>query len=506
MSRRMRIYQLILLTLLLIGCAACSRSLSSLKPSDLDEKPIPFSPTPPTEWKLPNGVSVMFIEDHELPLVQGAIYMRGGGLWEPENLKGLAGAMGGQMRQGGAGERSADELDRELELLSAGISSSFGAEFGSVSFGGLSTDLDQIFSMFADVLLRPRFQMDRINLWKGQALESIRRRADDPSTIAGISFEQLVYPGSRYGKVTVEDDVRKITRDDIVALHNYFVRPDEALLVVTGDLHREDLQALIDRYLAAWEPRGSPLPAVPDLGPPPTPGIYFVKKPFTQSTIVMGQLGVPRLSPDQIPIQVFNDLFGSMEFHSRLMRKVRTEMGLAYWIYGRIGDGPVRGKNVISVQTKAESTADVVLAALRELERMQTDLVDDQELEQTERSLQNSFVFNFDSPEAIASRRANLKMLNYPDDYDATYLKKLAAVSRDAVKQVADDRWKLGEFVIVVVGNESAYTALEKALQDPPEELKNMTLHLATFNAKLQLGQIEADGKTVSTEPESRGF
>jgi len=217
-----------LLALTLAGCSTEFLSGSQASSNRADEV-AQFKPIQPEEWRLENGLRVIYLKDDELPVVRGRLFIRGGSLWGPQSPVGGVGAMGDQMRQGGAGELSADALDQKLEELAASVSSSFSSEFGGVSFSCLTADLDEVFPIFADVALRPRFEGDRLALWKGQSLESIRRRREDPQTVTSIAFTQLLYGESPYGRVSVERDITSISRELLVSLHQRFVKPDGGL-------------------------------------------------------------------------------------------------------------------------------------------------------------------------------------------------------------------------------------------------------------------------------------
>jgi zinc protease len=393
--------------------------------------------------------------------------------------------MGDLMRLGGAGTLSADALDRELEKLAAGIGSSFGAEFGGTSFSCLASDFERVFEIFSDVTLVPRFENDKIALWKGQALEGIRRRKDDAQTVASIAFMSLVYGDSPYGKVIDNDDVRALNRQQLLRMHQEFVRPDEAILVVSGRVERARVENIVQKYFGSWEPRGSTLPPPPALGPFPRPGIYFIGLPFSQASIQMGELGVARLTPDYPDIDVFNELFGSSGFGSRLMNRVRTEKGFSYGVYGGMSPGVVRGINYIFLQTKVASVVPAIeesLAVLRTLQEVPADIG---EIREKQLAIAKSFVFNFDSADEMAVRTAKLELLDYPADYDATYLAKIQAVGPEMVQKVAKDHWDAGRFVMVVVGDESAYTALEKATQDEKSMLYGRELKKLGFDSTL---------------------
>ena len=484
----MRSYLVTILTplalLASVGCAGGRLSSSPQAPSRADEV-AQFKPIQPEEWRLENGLRVIYLKDDELPLVRGRLFIRGGSLWGPESPVGGVGAMGDQMRQGGAGALSADALDQELEQLAASVSSSFSSEFGGVSFSSLSSDLDRVFSIFADVALRPRFEGERLALWKGQALESIRRRKEDPSTVASIAFTQLLYGNTPYGRVSVEKDIVAMSRDLLVSLHQKFVKPDGGLLVVTGRVDRPTVEKLVEHHFGSWKARGELLPPAPPVTNEPKPGIYFVELPFSQAAVQMGQLGVPRLTPDYPAIDLFNEVFGTSGFGSRLMARVRTELGLTYGVYGGISPAVVKGVNYVFLQTKAESVAPAIEASIGVLSGLQAAPPTDEELEEKKTAIQNSFVLNFDSVDEIAVRNARLKLLEYPADYDQTYLSKINGVAPDSVMEVAQKRWDPKTFVIVVVGNRTAFDSLQKVLAARKGQVGAFDLHKLGFESAI---------------------
>lgn len=339
----MRIYSILILALFVIqGCSSLSTySKSSSIPGS---KRVSYTPPVAEEWKLANGLTVRYLKDPEIPAVYGTLFVKGGTLWDSPNEIGVTGVTVNQMRQGGTVSYSADVLDLELEKLAAGINTGVNDEFLTVSFSALSIDADRVFKMFAEVVQHPRFDNGRFLLWKGVAIESVRRRSDDSGTVANTSFEQLLYGNSPYGRVLVEDDIKRITRADLIKKHAKLLSPDDALLVVSGDIDKDDVQKLIENNFGGWKSSRTQEYTPPPIDYDPVPGIYFISMPFPQSTIVMGHLGVPRATSDAIHIEGFNDLFGS-SIGSFLFQKVRTELGLAYGIQGGISPGLVKGVN-----------------------------------------------------------------------------------------------------------------------------------------------------------------
>ena len=477
----------LLLFVLLICCFGCS-SVSSKKLSDFQIESPKYSPAEPELWQMENGIQVAFIEDHELPLVRATFYYSGGVLSQRPDELGVASMVGEQMREGGAGKYSPDELNLVLEKLSASISSSAGDEYGTVSFRALSSDFETILPLFADVVQRPRFDQRRLAIAKGQARESILRRRDDPATIAWIGYIQNAFAGTPYGWIKGEQDVQRITRDTLIKFYTRVVGPRDAVLAISGDISIERLKDQLNLTFGSWNPKNVER-FVPPLGEvKASPGIYFVPTQFNQTSITMGQVGPKRLEPDWYAVDVLNDIFGAEGFGvSRLFQKVRTQLGLAYSVYGNSYPGPVIGKNVIGLQTKSSSTADALVATLEVLQELQEEPVSDAELEVANRVVSNSFVFQFESPYGVVQRWAVLKMLDYPEDYDSLYLKRRSEVSAKDVLEAANTRWDISKFVVIVVGNDEARSSLEELMKNPPSVLSGMTISYADFDEILHV-------------------
>ncbi|MEZ4752882.1 MAG: pitrilysin family protein [Bdellovibrionota bacterium] len=477
----LRFFQILFLAVSLSTCTFIGTDLLKELP-----KPVVFDPPKPESWTMQNGLKVFFLEDKELPLVSGSLYMKGGSLWAQPQAGIQVSAMGSLMRGGGAGKFSADELDKKLEELSASISSSFSDEYGAVSFFSLESDFDEVFGLFADVVLRPRFEESRTSLLKGQSLESILRRKDDASTVAGIAFRELLYGrDNQYGYVSIQEDVKAIDKSDLLKWHKTFVRPKDAILAVTGSIKKEVLKSALMKSFSNWESGVEEYKVPPPINFQPKPAIYFIKAPFTQATAYMGHRGVKRLSPDFMEIEVFNDIFGGGGFSSRLMKAIRTKRGLAYGVYGVIQPGVVEGQNIIVVKTKAETTGEAIDGSLDELKYMQTEPVSRTELENTRRSIENSFVFRFESPAEIIERSALLDLLDYPLDYDEVYIDKLHAVTPEDVLQVAKGRWDINKILIVIVGNDQALENVRQTQSLPGSNLADLEIVEVDFNERL---------------------
>jgi zinc protease len=459
----------------LTGCTAIQNTIAPPVMTH-EAEVLNFKPPVPERWSLSNGLRVIYLKDDELPVVRGSLLLKGGALWAEQYPPGTTSAMGELMRSGGAGRYGSDALDRELEKLAASVSSSFSKEFGSISFSCLSSDIERVISIFASVVRKPHFESQKLALWKSQALEGIRRRVEDPTTVASVAFTELVYGDSAYGKITRSTDISRISRQNISQLYRYLVRPDEAILVVTGAVDKEEIARLIQQEFGSWVARGSKLPPPPPVKGSTEAGIYFIELPFKQASVEVGHQGVGRFTEDYPAIDVFNEAFGSGGFGSRLMQRVRTELGLSYGIYGAIAPGVVRGINYLFLQTKGDSVGPAIRESIEVLKSLQAEPLSPRELSEKKSAIEQSYVFNFSSSDAIAGRGAQQELLHYPERYDETYLPAIEAVTADDVLRVAKQRWQIEEFLVVVVGNAQARASLEKEVlkEDSPIFEKNI--------------------------------
>ena len=469
--------------LMIIGAVSCSHNMLNLKMPKQEEN-LNYTPIAPVEWQMPNGLRIVYIEDKELPLIRGALFIPKGTFWEPAGNFSQLSAMGYLLRQGGTKELEPDKLDLKLEKLAASVESSYSSEYGNVSFSCLSSDFEETFSLFADVIISPRFDQSRLDLWKGQMLEGIRRRTEDPSTVASISFKELIFGNGIFGRTFISSDVKQINRADLFSLHTKFVQPDNAYLAVVGDLSSDRLRTVAAKYLSGWVNKPAALKD-PVYSNQSKPGIYFIKQPLEQATIYIGQPGPARLPADYMAIEAFNNIFGAGDFGARLFKKIRTELGLAYSLYGAVMHSYLAGQNIIVIQTKSESASDAAIESLNILKEMQYNLVTNEELELSKKTIRNSYIFKIDTPDDAIRRYLLLKMLKYPIDYDSTYFNKIDALNLNDIKEVASKYWDINKLTIVVVGNEKAYNSFKKYLDKNPGAFYNLKLYTCSFEEVL---------------------
>ncbi len=429
---------------------AAPPSYKDLKYPPLREVKIPEIPS----YTLPNGIKLYLLENHELPLVGGFALVRTGSLYDPAGKTGLAELTGSVMRTGGTETKTGDQIDVELENVAASVESGIGLTSGRVSFGCLKENTDQVLAVFHDLLTKPAFRQDKFDLAKTQYRSAISRRNDDPNGILSREFLRTVYgPDTPYGRIMQYATLDNIQRGDVVAFYQRYFFPANTVIAVQGDFSVPEMRARIEKLFAGWTVQQQPVPALPAVAANPAPAIYLAARPdVTQSFFQMGHLSGVLKDKDYPALEVATDILGG-GFSSRLFRKVRTAMGLAYNInasWGANFDFP--GVFTIGGSTKSPSTVDSIQAARAELERIRTTEVTDEELRTAKETVLNSFVFNFDSPGKTLGRVVTYEYYGYPKDFIFQYQKAIEQVTKADVLRVAKQRFHPEQLTTVVVG------------------------------------------------------
>ncbi len=415
-------------------------------------------PTPET-FKLPNGMKIYLLEDHELPVISGFALVRTGNLFDPANKRGLADITGGVLRSGGTKSKTGDQIDEELENLAASVESSIGEASGTLSFSSLKGHNDRTLAVFRDVLMNPEFRQDKIDLTKAQYKSAISRRNDEAGDIASREYQSLLYGhDSPYGWRIEYEHINNIQRNDLVEFYKRYYFPANIMLAVYGDFKAADMRAKLEAAFKDWTVQQPPVPTFPKVSQVVQPGVYFAeKKDVTQTFFQLGHLGGSLRDKDYPALQVAADILGQ-GFSSRLMRRVRSQLGYAYGISASWGAGyNAPGTFTIEGSTKSKSTTEALIAVQVELEKLRTGQVTEEELNDAKQAAENSFVFFFDRPSKTLNRLMQYEYHGYPRDFLFNYQKAIAAVTRADVLRVAKQYFRPSEMAIVAVGNSSEF-------------------------------------------------
>ncbi len=424
----------------------------------VDELTYPALPeitTPHVErFTLDNGLQVLLVEDHELPLVQATTFIRTGSRFEPAEKAGLAGLTGSVLRTGGTVSRSSDQLNEFLESRAAVIETSVGTGNGAGFMSCLSEDFEEVLAAFADVLRNPAFEEDQIAVAKNQIEAGISRQNDTPNQILGREFNELIHgDDSPYARPVTYGSVRAITRDDILAWHREYFHPENTILGLIGDFDIAGARSAIESAFGDWPKGGREAKPVPAVVAAFEPGIYHIEKSdVTQSNIQMGHLGIQRNNPDYYAVEVMNQVL-SGSFAARLFSNVRSKKGLAYSVRGGVRSEWDRlGLFSMNTSTKTETTVAAIDALLEEARNMTALPPTADEVARAKKALLNSFVFTAEDTSDTLRQQLQYAYYDYPSDWMSRYQKGIEAVTVEQVREAAARYIHPDQFAILVVG------------------------------------------------------
>lgn len=420
------------------------------------------------QFTLPNGLKVMILENHELPLASGSLRIRTGALLESADKSGIAGLTGQVMRSGGTKRLKADELNAKLESMAASIEAGIGDDSGSVGFNCLKENLDEVLGLFKEVVTEPAFAQDRFDLALTQTRSAISRRNDDADEIKSREFQNLIYgKNTPYGERVEYSTINNIKREDLVAFHDRYFFPANATLSIYGDVDTAAVKAKLESLFGSWNVQRPAVPAFPAVTKQKAAGVYVAEKSdVEQTSFTIGHIGGKLNDKDYAALTVMSNILGGAgTFSSRLMQKIRSDMSLVYgisstWSAEYLHEGTFR----ISGSTATATADKAILETLKEVKRMREELVGPSELEAAKQRVENTFVFQFASPAQTLNRLVNYQYYGYPEDFINRYKEAVSKVTAQDILRVAKEYIKPEEFTIVAVGQTEKFADKLKVL------------------------------------------
>jgi zinc protease len=443
-----------LLILLAANVAGQATSVRDIKTPPLRK----FDTVQPKRIALPNGMVIFLQEDHELPLIKGRATIRGGARDVPAEKTGLMGIYTQSWRTGGTASRTGDQLDEFLSSRAASVETGGGTDSAVVSLDVLKQDFDAVFPIWVELMRKPEFRQDKIDLAKTQANTGISRRNDDPGSIVGRESQKLGYGAdSPYARQPEYATIASITRDDLLAFHGRTVHPNNIILAFIGDFNSAQVEKKLRDTFASW-PRGPQIAKPAHVAGGAKPGVYFVPKDdVTQANIAMVHPGIERNNPDYYAVSVMNEVFGG-GFSGRLMQKLRSERGLTYGVGGGVGaswDYP--GLFRVQMATKSGTTLEAIEALKGEVSRLVSAPVTETELSLAKESILNAFVFTMDTREKALNQQALLEFYGFPTDYFVKFPSMIEKVTAADVSRVAKAYVHPDRLAVLVVGNQKDF-------------------------------------------------
>lgn len=405
----------------------------------------------PEQFQLKNGMKVMVVENHKLPRVAFTLRIDN----NPMTTGSKAGVESilGSMMGNGTTSIPKDEFNEEIDFLGASLS--FSAS--SASARSLSKYSDRIIELMADAAINPLLTEEEFETQKALAIENFKSSEKSLDAISGRVNTALSYGKNHpYGEFTTEETLKNVTFGDVVAYYETYFNPNNAYLVVVGDVDYNNLKDQIEKRFSSWT---KSVDVQADVAKPSDnvqfQQINFINLPdATQADMtITNNVDLKMSDEDYHAVLIANDILGGGG-EGYLFKNLRETHGYTYGAYSSIGSNRY-GASRFDANAKVRNMVvdSAIVEALKEINRIRTEPVDPQQLEDAKAKYVGNFVMRLERPETIANYALNIALNDLPDDFYTTYLKKINAVTAADVKRVANKYIKPENLRIIVVGN-----------------------------------------------------
>ena len=434
----------------------------------------------PEQFKLSNGLNVLFNERPGLPLVAASVVIRRGSGANPLDRPGLASFTSRMLQQGTATRSALDIADRAADLgTTVGTRASMdSSRIGSES---LTRNFPDVLELMSDMLLHPSFPQKEIDRVKSERQAALVQEKDEPFTVATRVYSAALYgPKYTYGypDIGTSESLKAITRADLEKFWKENYSPSDASIIVTGNIKRDDLRALLEKQLAGWKVGEAPAINRGTLERSDAKVILVDRPDAPQTTLVLFSMGPARSTPDYVPLEVMNADLGGL-FSSRINMNLREEHGYTYGAGSFFAYHIAPGPFIAYSDVRTDVTAPAVTELFKELRRMRDTAMSPEELKLAKDSIAQSLPGRFERGSEAAGTFAEIYVYGLPLDYFSLLPGQINSVTAEQAQAAAQKYIQPDQITVLAVGDRSKIEG----------ELK-----------KLNLGKMEirdAEGKLV---------
>jgi zinc protease len=407
----------------------------------------------PTETTLANGLRVVVVEQERLPLVSFRLAFRTGDAFDPPELPGLADMLSDMLVEGTETRTSrqiAEQVARYGATLSAGASS----DYTTVAASSLSAYTEEVLELLADVALRPSFPEDELELVKANAQQNLIAQRAQPSFLASEAVARVLFGEHPYSVVSpTPESLEALTRERLLARHRESFVPNNAVLLVGGDVRRDSVLSRVEGLFGAWARGEVDEPRFPS--PPALEGrvVYVVNRPGSaQTNIVVANRGIRRTDPDYFAVLVMHTILGGTA-SARLFMNLREEKGYTYGAYTQLDARRYAGSFRATAEVRTPVTGASLKEIFYEMGRIRDEDVSEKELTDAKSYLAGIFPIRLETQEGLVEQLLQMRMHDLPPDYLETYRERILRVTREDVRRVANLYVTPDSAAVVLVGD-----------------------------------------------------
>ena len=414
----------------------------------------------PVDQTLPNGLRVIVIERTESPLISAQLLIKNGGEVDPPELAGMA-DMTASLLTKGTQTRDATKIAQEIESLGGTLDSGARWDASYASINVMSSKIQPAMEILADIVRRPTFKSEEVERLRQQYLDNFTLALGDPGALARMVAARVVFGDSPYGHPVAgtSESLTRITAADITKMHSRYYRPDNAILVIGGDINAKDGVALATKYFGDWQKPTTPLPSVSaamESAAGKGGRVVVIDKPDAgQAAVYLARIGINRKDPDYFPGIVSNSVLSG--YSGRLNQEIRIKRGLSYGAGSTLDARRDVGPFVALAQTKNESGAVVADLLLGEISRLSSAPPADVELTPRKAVLIGNFSRNLETATGLVGQVGSLALYGLGLDEINRYINNVQAISTTDIQKFAGTRLDAKASNIIIVGNAKAF-------------------------------------------------
>ena len=452
-----------------------AQTFDRTKPPQLGAPPKVSLP-PIVTRQLPNGLKLLIVEHHELPVADFILLVGSGGTSDPAGKMGVANLTAAMLREGTTTRKSLEIAD-QMAFLGVNLNTGSNWESSTLSLHSPTAQLDSALALFADVALRPSFPANEFDRVRKTRLTDLLQLKDQGPAIANIAYPAIVYGSSHpYGArlLGTEKSVGSLSVADLRSYYGANFRPNNSTLIVVGDVTPAQIEQKVNQFFGGW-PRGVVTP-VTYIDPPKagTTTIYLIDKPgAAQSSFRIATVGVPRSTKDYFALTVMNTILGG-SFTSRLNNNLRETKGYTYGARSQFDMRRSAGPFIASAEIVAAKTDSALIEFMKELNAIRQS-VPAEELSKAKRYLQLQLPSDFETTQQIAGALVPVAMYGLPLDYYNNYVQNIEAITPADVERVARQYVNPGSLAVVIVGDRKSIEPTLKAANLGPISIRDMT-------------------------------
>lgn len=427
----------------------------------LAQQTTPPAPAAPRDPKLPqpvektlaNGLRVIVVPKHDIPLVAARLMVKTGAAADPAGKDGLASLTATVLTQG-TKTRSAEQIARGIEALGATLDADAAWDSSSIDVSVMSSNLPKALEFVSDVARNATFAKDEFERERAQAIDALQVELQQPRTLAAVVASRLIFGEAPYGHNLggTPASLGKIARADLVKFHATHYRPDNSVLVLAGDVKAEDAFTLAQNAFGGWKRGSAPAAAARQTAAPKSRVVVIDMPEAGQAGVVVGRQGIRRTDPGYMQALVANSILGG-GYSSRLNQEIRIKRGLSYGAGSSFEARADVGPFTARTETKNESAAEVVGVMLGEMSQLSAADVPETELTPRKAALIGGFAQSLESTAGIVNRISTLALYGLPLSEINRYVSGVQAVTAADVRKFAGARLGGKDVNVVIVGD-----------------------------------------------------